>query len=230
MVLLLLILLNGGGRVCELANNIPEGLLDTIDVVILDDMLHGCLDSDVAALREWILLGGRMILQADDEGSMVRCNQLLEGTGITESYGGFRDGVFTDIVSHPITQGVSRLSSNSYGSDLTVLGSAISLVFDELGNVNVAASSLGQGALIVMGNEYCGNDVVLNSDDNRLFANQSIDWLAGMCGNNWFSLVEDSVIVGAGEFIDVEVNFDARVLTSSGKSKAEERKVVLVNC
>ena len=141
------------------------------------------------------------MLQGDDDNSMTNLNSLLSGTGISETFlGSYFNGVFSNILAHPTTEGVFSINASAYGSYCTVVSPAQTIVFDSLSRTHVAVSRFGTGRVIAVGNEFTA-DFNLSVGETRLFANQLFDWLAAI--SDFLSVELTSGTIHAGSSLDL---------------------------
>ncbi len=198
---------NRGATIRNVVFPISTLLLDSLDVLFIDDAIYGASTSDLSAIRNWVQVGNDLILQGDNSSSMSKINALLLGTGIQEtSAGTFYDAILTNILPHDITKNVDTIAAWAYGSYCTVTLPAQTLVFDNVGRTHVAVSNLGLGKVIAVGNEF-SEDWNLSFGDTRLFANQMVDWIVG--GYNFLSVSPTSGTIVPGNSMDLDVTFNA---------------------
>jgi hypothetical protein len=185
-----------GATVRSITFPINQALLDSMDVIAVDDAIGTASPADLIAIQTWLQNGGALLLQGDDTGSITNLNTLLAGSGIAEiSLGGYDDAVLRNILSHPSTQGVDTINAASYGAYCTVNAPAEAIVFDQLSRPHVAVSTSGQGRIMAVGNEV-GDDYNIPLGDTRLFANQIFDWLSS--AGSFLSVTPDSGVVASG--------------------------------
>ncbi|MDP2209925.1 MAG: choice-of-anchor D domain-containing protein [Bacteroidota bacterium] len=198
---------NRGATIRNVVFPISTLLLDSLDVLFIDDAISGASTSDLSKIRNWVQAGNALIIQGDNNSSMSNINALLSGTGIQEtSLGTFYDAILTNILPHDITRNVDTIAAWAYGSYCTVTLPAQTLVFDNVGRTHVAVSNLGLGKVIAVGNEF-SEDWNLSGGDTRLLANQMVDWLVGGC--DFLSVVPTSGTIAPGNLMDVSATFDA---------------------
>jgi hypothetical protein len=199
-----------GATVINVYFPLNSSLLDTLDVLAIDDNVSNASTTDIDLIRTWVQSGGGLLLQGDDNSSMSNINALLAGSGIEESaYGDYLDGTFTDIYAHPTTVDVDTVYGGSFGSYCSsVTAPAGIVVIDTIGNPHAAASVLGAGKVMAVGNEI-SHEYNFSVGDTRLFANQIFDWLAGRNVANWLTVAPATGIVPAGSSMVVDVEFDA---------------------
>ena len=192
-----------GATVREMVFPINQAILDSLDLIAIDDAVGGATSSDITAIRTWLQTGKGLLLQGDDASSMSNINALLSGSGITETgLGNYFNAILTDIRSHPTTENVDTIDASGYGSYCTVNSPAAAIVFDDLSRPHVAVSTSGSGRIMAVGNEF-SSDFGLAVGDTRLFANQVMDWLTSPSEFLW--VTPDSGTVASGGSQDVQV-------------------------
>jgi len=197
-----------GAIVREVTFPITPAILDSLDILAVDDGFGSASSSDITAIRTWLQSGKAILLQGDDW-SIPNNNSILSGTGISEvSLGGYYSAILTNILPHPTTVGVDTIYAGAYGAYCVVNSPAQTIVFDDMSRPHIAVSMLGAGRIIAVGNEVC-DDYNLGVGDTRLFANQVFDWLAT---GGFLSVSPTSGTVAPGLTQDVTVKFNAKHL------------------
>ncbi|MFH1842474.1 MAG: choice-of-anchor D domain-containing protein, partial [bacterium] len=199
-----------GATVTELNVPVATALLADYELYWLPANTTNWSASELAALADWVDNGGSMLFEAYDSGSMGPYNQLLDdlNSGINYDFGTYLNGTMTDITEHPTTADVSAVTIPWGQTRLVLFGpTAFPLVRDGAGAVNIAGSQSGLGRIMAC-SDVLFYDNFINSDDNRLFANQIVDWLAGG-GVDWLFAEPLTGTVPAGGSSDVTVTFDA---------------------
>jgi subtilisin family serine protease len=225
-----------GGTSATLSSPFSVSMLNTFKVISIDDAIIGLSSSDLTLLTNWVKLGGGLVVMADDSPSITAINSLLAGTGISETSISYSDATLTNVKVHPTTAGVSAVRADSYGTYMTVTGSAQTIVFDDLSRPHIAVSTLGIGKVMAIGNELM-IDFQIGSADNRKFSNQIIDWLVG---NTWISMpvADGEVVAGQKADLDVQLNatnlFEGRytaniILSSNDPTKSSITVPVTLN-
>jgi subtilisin family serine protease/glutamine cyclotransferase len=196
-----------GASVSTLSPPLSSAMLDTIDVIAVDDILSSLTSSDVTLLRNWVQAGHGILVQGDDASSMTNINALIAGTGITEiSLGTYIDGTFTDITPHQITEGVDTVVGSAYGSYCNAESPASVLVRNNSAQPYIVISSLGTGRVIVVCNEI-GYDVDNTGiGDTRVLANRAFDWLVGGGAFVKVEPTSGTVAPGSSEVLMVKAN------------------------
>ncbi|MBS4029736.1 MAG: choice-of-anchor D domain-containing protein [Ignavibacteriales bacterium] len=200
-----------GAIVHRLSFPVTDSLLDTFDIIVIDDYVENASMEDIFNLREWMYTGGSLLLQAYGFYAIQNVNLLLESTGISEvALPGFFDATFTNIHPHNIIAGVDSLNGNGYGAYFNVSGPATVIVYDDVERPHIVVSYYGAGRIVTAGNEVTSDFNIyygLANDDTRRFANQAFDWLAH---GEFLSFTPTNGIIAPGENQNVEVTFDAR--------------------
>ncbi len=196
-----------GATVFYVWSPITTTVLDSLDVLAIDDMVLALSTTEIDIIRTWTQAGNGLLLQGDDNGSMAKLNNLLVGTGISESFiGTYSEGIFTDILPHITTTGVSSIDGSGYGASCTVVSPAQTIIFDNDARPHAAISQFGLGRVFAVGNEF-SSDYNFSVGDARLFANQVFDWLASV--SDFLSVEPASGTVAAGSSLDIAVTVDA---------------------
>jgi uncharacterized membrane protein len=160
-----------------------------------------------AAVHDWLIAGGSILLEGDTDASVLNFNALLEWleSGIHYSLWDGVVGISTDIVPHPVTAGVDSvyLAPGAHLSE--VAPSSFPLVRDLDGNAIVACEEFGFGRLVVMSDEVLRIEQV----DNVALGGRVFDWFAAP---RWISADRLSGSVPMGSADDVQITFDAGFL------------------
>jgi YVTN family beta-propeller protein len=198
---------------------ITENWYFPIDAAVLEgyDVLwvNCCGDTtwgfgELNALNDWLNQGGAVLVHGES-------NDATDGPasvfGINYQSGSCTSGTTTDIAEHPISEGVNavdvewtcwRLAPGS-GADIVVL--------DTEGQPHVVAQEQDGGKMVVVASEDF-IDWHIGEDDNRLLANNILNWLASPAYTDvpWLSLAPESGTVPGHSRVLVTVAFDAAML------------------
>lgn len=204
-----------GASVVTLVPPLTVSSFQEVDVILLDDVIANLSSSDLQNLQSAVQNGAGLLCEADNFGSIPNALSLLTAAGITPASQAFRDLTLTDILPHPMTAGVASLRELSVGWTLTLSGGALPLVREPDGAIHAAVSKLGNGSVVVVGNEIT-NASNFASGDGRRFANQIVDGL--LAGPEWLAVSPLSGILAPGEDQLLTLELDAR--TASAGSHA----------
>ncbi len=168
-------------------------------------------DSELEALTDWFNAGGAVLLEGDYYDSELDEIATALGAGIHYSSYDGTSGVTSNVFPHETTRNVETILIQDSGARLSLSGSAVCLI-DDIDNVpNAACDIVGSGTVVAMADKNFKNDRI-NSEDNRLFANQVFGWLG--VGASWLSAGSFSGTISEGDSVSVEITFDAGNLCS----------------
>ncbi len=183
-----------------------RGDLDDIDVLVTH---NGTYPQEADYIREWVLNGGNLIIEADFQ--RERFNTILGGSGITYLDQSLVTGMTGEITEHPVTEGVDQYMISTrfgYRSVLDVAAPAISLIRDAAGTSYMAISSLGLGKVVVIIGPNSA-DATLNEEGHLDLALNSMSWLIGTAPEpDWMQLSVASGQVPAGETMNISTMFN----------------------
>lgn len=186
-----------GGQIYYLSSPIQVSVLDSLDAIIIDDNIEHLSTSEINLLRNFISNGKKLLSTSDNNTSKV--NQLLEDTNIEAlRYTDFIDLHITNIKCHSTTANVDTLFASFSGTYFVTNSTEKEIMYDENNNVFMAISDMGTGEIAVLGNEMPSDYAIAEGFDNRLFANQLVDWLCGT-SNNWIDIPQNSDTLNVGE-------------------------------
>jgi hypothetical protein len=190
-------------------NSIHSQLLDTIDILYLDDDFNGIYSGYLDSIAQWVKEGGSVVLCADNNGSLTKINYLLNHFDLfEEAYSGYQDYLLTDVASHTITDSVFQVFSGAYGTYIVDSHNvAKPLIYDHMSQLHAVALESGSGRIVVAGNEIAS--IHNDNYDGQRFVNQIFDWLY-MGGDYWLEVNSSSGTVSAGDSDTLQVTFDAR--------------------
>ncbi|MEN3943588.1 choice-of-anchor D domain-containing protein [Prosthecobacter sp. SYSU 5D2] len=206
-----------GATIVTLAPPMTSASLAGIDAIIVDDTVEVLSSNDIQNMRTAIQNGTGLLVEADNITSMARVQSLLAGTGISAGAVIFRDLTLTDIVSHPITTGITLLRQIAVGATATLSGPALPLVREPNGDVHAAVSKLGRGVVVFVGNEVTETSNFAIGDGRR-FANQIVDGL--LEGPGWLAISPMSGTLNPGAQQPLSLSLDSGTLPSGSYEAA----------
>ncbi|MFX1539687.1 MAG: DUF4350 domain-containing protein, partial [Promethearchaeota archaeon] len=148
-------------------------LLDSYDILICAQPYAAYTSTEQTAIQTFVFNGGGLLVIGDDSPTIF--DMLTLFAGIDWESGGV-GGTTTDITPHPVTTGVFSAYFGSPICELMVSGGAISLIRNS-GDTLLAASEIGSGRVIGIGDEHTIQDGLIDQADNRQLALNMIDWL-----------------------------------------------------
>lgn len=205
-------LITRGAVVTENFDPISADILAPHDVLWLKESSATWTASEREAVIAWVEAGGSLFLLGSNDSSVTAFNGLLAGlgAGIMLSTTNCLSGVTDAIHSHPTTSDVDSIYLyDAYASMFTVTLPAVPLVDDTNGVSNIAASNVGFGRILVSANSLFRNNGI-DLEDNRLFANQTFDWLSGALV--WMRVSPNVGTVPPGSSMVLNVNLSAEYL------------------
>ncbi len=206
-------LLLRGANIQTTSNPIDADVLAEFEILWITDCYDNWTAAEIQAVSDWILAGGSLVLEGDSSTSVTAFNRFLTelGAGIAYLDTPGSGGITTNIYTHQTTLGVTSLflQDNVNAQLASPMPPAGLLVEDVAGQPNAAFSQVVLGRVVTMADQLMMNTNVMYAD-NRLFANQVFDWLAGHV--RWLRPDPDRGTVAAGDSVLVDVIFDARRL------------------
>lgn len=168
-------LANYGATLVNLAPPLQPSLLETLDIIFIDD--YYTLDAgNLAILHSWIQDGGTIFISSNSSSHAVN---ILSGTDIIANYAYRSSGAQMSISQeHAITDSVSPFTLNySTRLDFTLSGDAISLLDYSDGDCACALASYGSGYIIATDESFVDSLPYWSQDGDRFFY-QAFAWLA----------------------------------------------------
>ena len=138
--------------------------------------------SEINNIQSFIATGHSLLIMSDemDESGRVAVNTLLNPYNIQQSTRLAGMGIYTDIASHAVTNGVSRYNHESEGVEFDIAGSpALSLIMDRDGDTLVAAWQAG-ARVVVISDENSFRRNHYNNPDNNILIRNIFDWLSAV--------------------------------------------------
>jgi hypothetical protein len=205
-----------GASVAMSYSDFTDSLLSDVDILWLVDNSYYLSPAEIDALRNWLMAGGGLLLEADQSNDAFNTILSSLGAGITYASQNSAYGVTYEIYPHKTTAGVYSLYlSNPLARLSTIVVPAALLVRDIGGGNNVAYSKVGAGRIIAMADENF-IDGVISSVDNELFGNQVFDWLAS--GVSWLTANPANGTTPAGMTKKIAVTINGSGLSSGDYS------------
>lgn len=131
--------------------------------------------AELTAISNWLQSGGSLFLYGNGAPSTQQLANLFN-ISYECCFGSW--GTTTNILLHPTTVGVNSIYIDYLG-DYINAPNAENLVMDPLGfNPIAVADQENNGRIVVVSAEYTFYDWLINSEDNRLFALNIMNWLA----------------------------------------------------
>ncbi len=187
-----LITSNGGNFVIMNYNTSPA-ILDSIDVLIIDDDYYEI--ADTSTTRNWISNGGFLIIQGDY--TLYGYNKLLHNTGILFHTSNVLYGN-ANIAEHEVTNGIDSYSiGSSAGASLIISDKATPLLYDYSKNVHCAVTDFGQGNIMAITDESFNSGYLSETGHTQLFKN-AIKWgVTNSKNGDWLSVENNYRFVDA---------------------------------
>ena len=152
---------------------IKQPMLEDYDVFVIPQAQDYYSSDELSAIQNFVLDGGGLLVIGDDAPYIY--TDLTSFAGITWDWGG--DGKdANDITRHPVTEGVTTAYFGSPGL-IRVAYPAQDIIRDNYGNVMLAVSEVGLGAVIGIADENSIDNYHITFADNQRLANNMIDWL-----------------------------------------------------
>lgn len=187
-------------------------LLDSYDVLWVNCCGYTNWTFDeLTAVANWLDQGGAVLIQGEESPAT---SDLAEIFGITYQYGSCASGTTTNILSHPISAGVSAVYVDYTCRYLDAGVNADIVVYDTQNQVHVVSHQENGGKMVVVANEDF-IDWQIDNDDNRLLANNILSWLAdpGYSDVPWLSASPDEGHIEEHDSLNIQIGFDATSLS-----------------
>ncbi len=195
-----------GAEVTVNAYPITEGLLSNKHIMCVRHGWREWTAAEAAVLRQWIRNGGSLLLDGYDRYVMSAIPEGI-GDGFTFVPVSQSQGVTTAIHPHPVTAGITSLSLDWIHSSLSVGAPPATTLADGPGNLPaIVADEIRSGRVIAISPLYTFDNANLLEADNRPFALQVFDWLAGP---RWLRATPTEGVLAPGETRDVTIDLDA---------------------
>jgi len=136
--------------------------------------------SEIDTIHSFIASGHSLFVMSDelDENARAAINTLLSPYGIRQSDILSSSGIYTDITSHAVTDGVSRYGQDDAGAKLDVVDSQTSsLIRDDDGDTLLAAWN-GGARVVVISDESSLRRTRYNSTDKSILMRSIFNWLS----------------------------------------------------
>jgi hypothetical protein len=173
-------LTNRGYIVDTLAKSpITYSMLQGYNVFMIQDAGTPYTQDEVSGIETYVLTGGSILVMGDYQPSWFEALTSFAGIDWNNTQSYFY-GSTTDIVHHPVTNGVSIVYFGSTELELLVRSPATSLIMRGNGQSNVllAVSQAGVGRVAcVAGIDFAADWGILQADNMKL-CNNMIDWLS----------------------------------------------------
>jgi len=150
------------------------------DVLVIPQAMLPYSPDEIAAVEDFVSMGGGLLAVGDYYPQFY--SSLTSFAGITwNGYYGW-SGYTSYIILHNVTAGVNAAFFYDPNSVLSVASPAQGIVFDGIGrgDIMLAASEAGAGRVIALADKNTVDDSYILMADNRILANNMIDWLMGM--------------------------------------------------
>lgn len=148
-------------------------VLADYDVFVIPQARTSYTLTELSAIQSFVVTGGGLLVIGDDYPQVY--TDLTSFAGISWESGGV-SGDSTDITLHPITQGVTSVCFVAPVAEMTVRCPAQDLVRDVAGGIMLSVSEQPGKVIGFADEDSLGYGI--SEKDNRLLANNMIDWLA----------------------------------------------------
>ncbi|NIO27668.1 MAG: choice-of-anchor D domain-containing protein [Candidatus Latescibacteria bacterium] len=204
-----------GATVIEDFRPLDSGVLSEYDIYWTTDITDSWTLAERIAIRDWVLNGGSLLLEADESPTIDAMNNLLSalGAGIQyesmDPFAGYAD----DIYEHEITAGVDSIYYlGAYAHLSTVENPAWGLIKYPNGAASAACSQAGTGRIVALADETLVNPEIAGVEsDNLLFGQNVFSWLSVPA--QWLAVSPTCGIIAPSDSVIANVTFDARTLS-----------------
>ena len=209
-------LLLRGAIVNQNQDSLSLELLNNYDILWITDLTLPFVASEIQIIRTWVASGGHLLLEGDEDLSILTYNHILHplycGIQYHEEEGASNET--RNIRTHEITRDVMQIYLSDNSAHLsTVDAPAKWLIKDTDGLVNTAYSFSGKGRIAAMADEVT-DDYHIGYADNQVFANQLFDWLVKGT-REWVTVTPDSGSIVTGSSHDIKLKIQTDELVDS---------------
>jgi PKD repeat protein len=160
--------------------NITEEDLNGHHILVIVEPDNALSTSEIEHIHRFVATGNSLLVMSDEleESARAAVNSLLSPYHIQQSNILSGPGIYADISSHSITEGVSRYDQDGAGAKFDIVDSrAFSLVRDEDGDTLVAGWNGGARVVVISDESSFRGNQYDNSDNNTLISN-IFNWLS----------------------------------------------------
>ncbi len=194
-------------------------------ILWVNDCNSNWTSAELEAVADWVRSGGGLYLEGDNAPSVTAFNAILQAMQADTRFAetDATAGVSTTVYPHDVSEDVTSVY---FAGPLTTimepLGESVLVAREAGGLPGIAAELCGAGRVVAACDEI-SMDIAIGGGDNRVLANQIVDWLASV---TWVRLTPSAGTVPAGTSSDVTLTFDAEGLCGAD---AEARIVISGN-
>ena len=169
--------------------------------------------SELNAVNTWLNKGGAVLVQGESSPATSGPASIFGIYYVSDSC---TSGTTTNIVEHPVSEGVSAVNVEWTCWRLAPGSGAEIVVFDPQGQPHVVAQEQSGGKMVVVASEDF-SDWHIENDDNRLLANNILAWLARPAYSDvpWLSETPETGTIPGHSSLPVTLEFDATSLSLS---------------
>jgi hypothetical protein len=166
--------------------------------------------SELNVVNNWLNRGGAVFVQGE---SSAATNGPASIFGVYYFSASCTSGTTSNIVEHPISEGVSAVNVEWTCWRLAPGSGAEIVVFDLQGQPHIVAQEQNGGKMVVVASEDFINWYI-DYDDNRLLANNILAWLARPAYSDvpWLSEIPKAGTLPGHSRLPVTLEFDATAL------------------
>lgn len=182
-------------------------VLETADVLLLDNSYNYLTSPDLQAINDWVYDGGGLMV-TDTSSSTKDFNLLTQGSGLQLAYTSSGNPTSVADIRYDITTvGVSSLDTGGYPySRLLTSAGAKPLALWNNGDCYAGIGSLGTGRIVGACGDLASGTYIGNAGNLR-FVTNSLAWLAGRV-RNWVEPIPASGITGVNSSSALTFMFD----------------------
>ena len=152
---------------------ISAAMLDTFDILVLIDEEIEYLVSEITDIQNWVNAGGKLLVIGENAGAfnMASHNALLQPYNM--QFADVSTYEATNFATHPITQGLSRISWSGGGA-VTYTNPAMGLAWNNSNSYAVTIYETGAMVLILNDSGMMNNSAIGNDDNYQCFVNSLV--------------------------------------------------------
>ncbi|MEZ4386195.1 MAG: DUF4350 domain-containing protein [Candidatus Krumholzibacteriia bacterium] len=199
---------------------VTSALLAPFHVVWITECDNTWSSDELAVVIEWVWRGGNLMLEGDSIPAISIFQQILQHVnGLAAVSVPATPGLTVAIHEHETTDGVESIYLSSPSARLVVTNPfLVDRLVDDSTDVPVAAVATVQAGRVFVVTEDAFNDFSLAYADNRVFANQVVDWMGS---TQWISVEPTQGVLAPDESIDITASIRA-----AGNPNDERRGII----
>ena len=175
------------------------------------DYINGIDTARFEAIKQWMYKGGSVFIDGYLPYKTEAYDYLMNGSGI-ENPVSSSAGLYTDVQSNFITQGVDTVYSSERWFTFDLSDTAQALLLNDVGEAVIAYSNVGEGQVLVSGCRMATDNTFIEYQ-NATFLINAMELLVGT--PIWIKFTEKAdAVIAPGASSEVRVKIDARYVAA----------------